>query len=172
MYTLKYMWEEIVREFGLYPSQSKVARTMLRLGLSVKEKKIYCGDIRLSDVAVARALGVDRRVVHATAETISSNSELSRFFGFLTPVTNLKDAGPQIGWSTIEISPDNADQPGILADVSRIIADAGISIRQAIVEDPELTEHPKLYVVTASEVPAELIPMLRKARGVRELTLR
>lgn len=172
MYTMKHMWEEIVREFGLYPSQSKVARAMLRLGLSVKEKKIYCGDIRLSDVAVARALSVDRRVVRATAETIHSNGELSKFFSFLRPLANLKDAAPQLGWSTIEISTANADQPGILADVSRIIADAGISIRQAIVEDPDFTEHPKLYVVTASEVPADLIPLLKRAKGVSELTLR
>ncbi|MBX8633500.1 MAG: ACT domain-containing protein [Candidatus Thermoplasmatota archaeon] len=166
------MWEEIVREFGIYPSQSKVARAMLQLGLSVREGSIYCGEIRLSDAAIARALGVDRRVVHATAKTISESSELSKFFGFLKPVANLKDAGPQIGWSTIEITPDDADKPGILADVSRIIADAGISIRQAIVEDPELTENPRLYVVTSSEVPLELIPLLRRARGVSELTLK
>jgi predicted regulator of amino acid metabolism with ACT domain len=72
----------------------------------------------------------------------------------------------------VEISVDDADQPGILADVSSIISGAGISIRQAIVEDPELNEDPKLYVVTRSEVPAELIPLLKKAKGVRELTLR
>ena len=126
----------------------------------------------LKHVAVARALSVDRRVVRATAETIHSNGELSKFFSFLRPLANLKDAAPQLGWSTIEISTANADQPGILADVSRIIADAGISIRQAIVEDPDFTEHPKLYVVTASEVPADLIPLLKRAKGVSELTLR
>lgn len=97
---------------------------------------MHCRKVKLSDVSIARALGVDRRVVKATARTISDSRELSKFFRYLKPVANLKDAGPEIGWSTIEITPDDADKPGILADVSRIIADAGISIRQAIVEDP------------------------------------
>ncbi|MCL4346648.1 MAG: ACT domain-containing protein [Candidatus Thermoplasmatota archaeon] len=166
------MIEKIVMEFGAYPSQSKVARAMLQFGFSVRDGNIYCGEVKLSDVSIARALGVDRRVVKATARTISDSRELSKFFRYLKPVANLKDAGPEIGWSTIEITPDDADKPGILADVSRIIADAGISIRQAIVEDPELSENPKLYVVTSSEVPSGLIPVLRRAKGVRELTLK
>ncbi len=166
------MWEDIAREFGIYPGQSKVARMMIKLGLRVRDAKIYCGDVRLSDVSIARSAGVDRRVVRATAETISKDPELMKFFGNLQPVANLSHVAHEMNWGTVEISVDNADQPGILAEVSKIIADAGISIRQAIVEDPELNENPKLYVVTGSEVPAELIPLLKKAKGVRELTLR
>ncbi len=166
------MWEDIAREFGLFPGQAKVARMMIKLGLRVSNAKIYCGDIRLSDVAVARAANVDRRVVRAAAETINGNAELMKIFAGLLPVANLSMVAHDMNWGTVEISVDDADQPGILADVSSIISGAGISIRQAIVEDPELNEDPKLYVVTRSEVPAELIPLLKKAKGVRELTLR
>lgn len=166
------MWEDIAREFGVYPGQSKVARMMIKMGLRVKDGKIYCGEIRLSDVALARSVGVDRRVVRATAETINGSPELMKFFAHLQPVANLSMVAPGMGWGTVEISVDDADQPGILAEVSGIIANAGISVRQAIVEDPELNENPKLFVVTGSEVPPELIPMLRRAKGVRELTLR
>ncbi len=166
------MWEEIAREFGVYPGQAKVARLMIKLGLRVREGKIYCGDIRLSDVALARSVGVDRRVVRATAETISGSAELMRFFGNLLPVANLSMAAHDMNWGTVEISVDDPEQPGIIADVAKVIADAGISIRQAIVEDPELNEDPKLFVVTESEVPPELLPLLRRAKGVKELTLR
>lgn len=169
---MTYMWEDIAREFGIYPGQAKVARMMMKLGLRVKDAKIYCGGVRLSDMALARSAGVDRRVVRSTAETINRSPELMRFFGNLQPVANFSQVAPDMKWGTVEISVDDADQPGILADVSTIIAEAGISIRQAIVEDPEMNENPKLYVVTGSEVPAELIPRLRKAKGVKELTLR
>jgi len=166
------MWEEIIRHLGQYPGQIKVARLMIRLGLKVRDNNIYCGDIKLGDVAVGKAAGVDRRVVRAAANTISRNAELMKFFGHLEPVANLRDAAPFMGWSTLEIASDDATKPGILADVSRIIAEAGISIREAIVEDPELSEDPKLIVVTSGEIPASLIPALKNARGVREITIR
>lgn len=166
------MWDEIARQFGLHPGKTKVARMMMKFGLKVEGGRIYCGSIRIGDIALGRAAGVDRRVVKATAESISSNPELMKIFGNLHPMAKLTEVAPKMGWGTIEITPEDADKPGILADVSRIIADAGISIRQAIVEDPQLTDNPKLFVVTSAEVPAELIPRLKNAHGVREITLR
>lgn len=166
------MIEEIVKQFGQYPAQVKVARLMLRLGLKVHSGNIFCGEVKLADVAVGKAAGVDRRVVRATAMTISNNPTLSNFFGRLEPVANLSSVARSMGWSTLEIASDDATQPGILADVARIIAEAGISVRQAIVEDPELTESPRIFVVTSAEVPASIIPALRNAKGVREITLR
>ncbi|MEM3852028.1 MAG: ACT domain-containing protein [Methanomassiliicoccales archaeon] len=166
------MWEAVIKVLGRNPGQVRVARLMLKLGLRVTDENLYCGDIRLGDVAVGRAAGVDRRVVRAAASNISAHAELLGFFERLSPVANLSGVASAMGWSTLEITSDDATQPGILADVSRIISEAGISIRQAIVEDPELTEVPKLFVVTQGELPPALIPALRNARGVREITLR
>ncbi len=67
--------------------------------------------------------------------------------------------------------PTDAHVPGIIADVTSVIADAGISVRQALVDDPELTEEPRLYVITGSEVPAELIPRIKICRGVKSLII-
>ena len=54
-------------------------------------------------------------------------------------------------WVVIEIVPSDAREPGILAHVAQVIAARGISIRQAIVDDPDLVEEPRLYVITESK---------------------
>jgi predicted regulator of amino acid metabolism with ACT domain len=165
------MWSSLSKHFGRYPSQGRVARMLLELGLRVRNGEIYCGEIKLADSAVGRAAGVDRRIVRATVETIQASEELAAVFGRLAPTALLRDVAPVMGWSAIEIIPTNASTPGIIADVTGVIAKAGISIRQAIVSDPDLSSEPRLYVITSAEVPPELIPEIRACRGVRSVVI-
>jgi predicted regulator of amino acid metabolism with ACT domain len=165
------MWRSLSKYFGRYPSQTKVARLLLECGLRVQGSRVYCGDIELSDTALARAASVDRRIVRSAVETIESNEELLNVYSRLRPTTLLRDVAPSMGWSAIEIIPTDAQMPGILADVAGVISTAGISIRQAIVDDPELSDEPRLYVITESPVPPELIPAIKNCRGVRSILL-
>jgi predicted regulator of amino acid metabolism with ACT domain len=165
------MWKAISEYFQSYPSQAKVARLLLRAGMSVKDKRVYAGEVLVADTALARAAKVDRRVVRSTVETISKDKQLSRFFSKLMPTINFKDVAPVMGWSAIEIVSTDAGQPGILAAVSSIISESGISIRQAIVDDPETSEEPRIFIITESTVPPEIIPRLRSAKGVKSLTI-
>ena len=87
------------------------------------------------------------------------------------PTAMLKNVAPVMGWSCIEIIPSDAHSPGILADVTGVIAQAGISVRQALVDDPELSEEPRLYIITESMVPPELIPMIKTCRGVKSILI-
>ena len=57
--------------------------------------------------------------------------------------------------------------PGIISDVATIIADSRISIRQAIVDDFELSEEPKLFIVTEKQIPGSLLSKIRGAKGVK-----
>jgi len=120
---------------------------------------------------VGKAAGVDRRIVRATVHTIESSPELLRVFSRLRPIGFLKDVASVMGWSAIEIIPTNAGAPGIIADVTGVIATSGISIRQALVTDPDLSSDPRLYVITESPVPAELIPRLKSCRGVKSIVI-
>ncbi|MBC7108864.1 MAG: ACT domain-containing protein [Methanomassiliicoccales archaeon] len=165
------MWRSLAKYFGRYPSQAKVAKLLLQYGLRVANHTIFCGDVEVADIAVARAAGVDRRIVRAAVETIMSHDELLNVYSQLRPTALLKDVAPVMGWSAIEIIPVDAQMPGILADVAGVIASAGISIRQAIVDDPELSEEPRLYVITESPVPPELIPAIKACRGVRSILI-
>lgn len=157
--------------FGKYPSQGKVAKLLLEYGLRVQGGNVYCGDVEQSDTALARAAGVDRRIVRSAVETIESNDELLNVYSKLRPTALFRDVAPAMGWSVIEIIPVDAQMPGILADVAGVISSANISIRQAIVDDPELSEQPRLYVITESPVPPELIPAIKNCRGVRSILI-
>ncbi|MCL1983770.1 MAG: regulator of amino acid metabolism, contains ACT domain protein [Methanomassiliicoccaceae archaeon] len=157
--------------FSGYPSQENAARMLLKLGASVKNGAAYFGDIELSDTAIGRAAGTDRRVARATIDKISADKELSEFFSGLRPIALLADVAPLIGCSTLEIVPTNAKIPGILADVSAVTLAAGISIRQAVIDDPD-GKSARLLIVMDGTLPAEFIPSLRQCRGVASVVLR
>ncbi|MEM2944168.1 MAG: regulator of amino acid metabolism, contains ACT domain protein [Methanomassiliicoccales archaeon] len=165
------MWGSLAKFFGRFPSQAKVARLLLEHGLRVSDDSVFCGNIELADIAIARAAGVDRRIVRSAVETIMSNPELLDVYSRLKPTAMLKEVAPKMGWSAIEIIPVDPRMPGILAEVATVIASAGISIRQAIVDDPELSEEPRLYVITESAVPPELIPKIKTCKGVRSILI-
>ena len=50
------MWKDILEKFDKYPSQQKIIRKMLELGLKVDEdKKIYCKDVEINISSLAKS---------------------------------------------------------------------------------------------------------------------
>src|SRR5437879_13897256 len=90
---------------------------------------------------MVRASSVGGRVVTATVKTIEKNPEALKFFERLRPVCHLGEVAPLMGWGAIEIIPTSASKPGILAGVASAIAEAGVSVRQVIVDDPDESHH-------------------------------
>ncbi len=166
------MWRKLKPFFKGYPAQERIAQLMLNCGLRVKGGAIYAGDVAIADTAIARAVGVDRRVVTATLETIGKTPFLRDFFARLWPVCHLGNVATQMGWGALEILPANASQPGILAGTAAIIAEAGISVRQVVVDDPEVVEDPRAMLITEKPVPEHLLPRIRQLDGVRGVVLR
>ena len=145
---------------------------MLRHGIRVADGKAYCGDIELSDSALGRAANVDRRVIRSTVERIGSDKRLNAVFSKLISIPLFSDAAPEIGCSTLEIIPTDATLPGILAEASAIIYQAGVSIRQAVVDDPGLGKGAHLIIVMDGHLPPEYIPVLRASRGVGQIVIK
>jgi predicted regulator of amino acid metabolism with ACT domain len=150
--------------------QKKIAYALLKYGLKINGNKIYCGPIEQSNSKLARALSIDYRIVTDTIKTINNDPELKRFFSLIEPTPNLKNTGPQFGWGILEIIPENSHLPGIFAGVAKIIAEEGISIRQAIGEDYELTEEPRFIIVTEAPIPSKLLPKIKQVPGVKAIT--
>lgn len=165
------MWETLTRFFERFPAQSLVAQTLLQQGLRVGNDGVYSGDVAISDTALSRACGVDRRIIRATVDTIRKEPDLWQVYSRLQPTCLLRDAAPALHWGVIEIVPSDAREPGILAHVAGVIARRGISIRQAIVDDPDLVAEPRLYVITEAPVPLEVIGEIREGKGVKSVVI-
>ena len=165
------MWRKIAKYFNAYPKRRKLAQKLLEYGLKVSDNKIYCGEIELSDSKIARAFDVDRRIIADTIKTINDEKDLQKVFFQLKPTCHLKDVATEMNWGVIEIIPEDPSTPGILADVAKVVADAKISIRQAIVDDFEFSEEPRLFIITERQVPGTLIPNIRKINGVKAVVL-
>jgi predicted regulator of amino acid metabolism with ACT domain len=165
------MWKIIAKHFNEFPQRKKLAQKLLEYGLKIKDNKIYCGEIELSDSKLSRAFDIDRRIVTSTIDTIQKNYELKKVFLKLRPTCNLKEVAPAMKWGVIEIIPDDPSTPGILAEVATIIAQHNISIRQAISDDFELTEEPRLFIVTEKQLPGTLIPKIKQIKGVKAVLI-
>jgi predicted regulator of amino acid metabolism with ACT domain len=165
------MWRKIAKHFNAYPKRRILAQKLLEYGLKVSDNKIYCGQIELSDSKIARAFNVDRRIISETIKTITEKKDLQKVFFKLKPTCHLKDVAKEMNWGVIEIIPEDPSMPGILANVAKVVADAKISIRQSIVDDFELSEEPRLFIVVEKQVPGFLIPNIRKIKGVKAVVI-
>ena len=163
--------ERIDNHFEGFYVQKKIAYLLLKFGLQIKDQKIFCGPIEQSNSKLARAISVDYRAVTDTIKKIKENKELEAFFSSIEPTPNLKNTAQKVGWGAIEIIPENPHCPGIFSGVASIIADEGISIRQALGEDYELTEDPRFIIVTEEPIPNELIPKIRNVKGIKGITI-
>ena len=165
------MWKQIEHYFNAYPQRKKIAQKMLEYGIKIHNNQFHCGLIELADSKIARAFQVDRRAVTATRDVITQEAELLKIFSHLTPTCHLKDVAPHMKWGVIEIIPVDPSMPGILAEVATIIATNNISIRQAIVDDFEFTEEPRLFIITEKEIPGTLLTAVRNAKGVKAVLI-
>ena len=166
------MWNQIKTQLHEYPERLKVARVLIENGLSAKGDKIYLNQIEIPPVRIARVAGVDRRTVNETLNTIKANPELKMIFEEIRPAGHsLKEIAKHLNLGVVEITPINAKSPGILSNAATILNRAGLSIRQAIVDDPELSPEPKLTFIVERKIPGELIPELLKIAGVAKVSV-
>jgi len=71
----------------------------------------------------------------------------------------------------VEITPEDPKIVGILANAASIIAEEGISIRQALTDDPELSPEPKLTLIADRKIPGSMIPKFLKVKGVAKVSV-
>ena len=62
-------------------------------------------------------------------------------------------------------------EKGIVSAAVKVIAEAGVTIRQIYVTDPQLSEEPRLVVIVDGEFPASVIEGLRHLAQVRRIIL-
>lgn len=166
------MFDEIMQKFEDSPSQQAVIRLLLERGFSVNDEgRVVSGGIEIPNTGIAREIDVDRRVVDATTDAILADDELRRIFQNISAIPSLRDLAPVLNLTVLTVEVSDADEPGIVATVTGLLAESGISIRQTISEDPEFTDEPVLYIITDERLSGALINELRALPFVRRISL-
>ena len=165
-------FEAIMGKFEDSPSQQRVIRLLLERGFSVNDEgRVVSGGIEIPNTGIAREIDVDRRVVDATTDAILADPELRRIFQNISAIPSLLDLAPVLDLAAITVSVREAEESGIVATVTGMIAEQDISIRQVITEDPEFTDQPRLYVVTDEPLPGALLTEITDLPFVHKIEL-
>lgn len=166
------MWAKINEKFKKYPARMRVAEKMIELGLSLNEDgRIYCGNLKINDKALATAADVDRRAIKSTIDIIKEDEELYNLFNNIIPAgTLLKNIAKNLNLGVIEIEV-GSESEGILANTTSLITEKGIDIRQAYAEDTELQQTPILTIITEEPVKGDLINEFLKIKGVTRVSI-
>ncbi|MGB9987075.1 amino acid-binding protein [Salarchaeum japonicum] len=166
------MFDEILEKFEGSPGQQAVIRLLLERGFSVNDEgRVVSGDIEIPYTQIAQEAGVDRRVVDSTTDAILADDDLTRIFRNISQIPSLMDLAPVLDLTVITIAVNDADESGIVAQVTSLVAEYDISIRQTISEDPEFTDEPRLYLVTDETLPGDLVTDLMNLDFVRSVEL-
>ncbi|MGD9395861.1 MAG: hypothetical protein PVJ05_05500 [Candidatus Thorarchaeota archaeon] len=167
------MWRTIVDHLSESPQRLKVAEAIVRHGFHVERPGVIkCGDIRIPLKSLGNALGIDRRTVRATTEDICEDEELCEFFSLLRPAgPSLERVRSVLGYGVVTIFVESPDSPGILSEVTSMIAGYGIPIRQVLAEDVAIYQDPCLKVITEEPLPGRVIETLADIKGVRKVII-
>ncbi|GGM70505.1 putative regulator of amino acid metabolism with ACT domain [Halarchaeum rubridurum] len=166
------MFEDIMRKFEGSPGQQAVIRLLLERGFSVNDDgRVVSGDIEIPNTQLAGEVGVDRRVVDSTTDAILADEELRRIFQNISQIPSLMDLAPVLDLTVVTVAVHDADEPGLVATVTGLLADHDVSIRQTISEDPEFTDEPRLYLVVDADLPGDVVTELMALPFVRSVEL-
>ncbi|MCL5419850.1 MAG: amino acid-binding protein [Candidatus Marsarchaeota archaeon] len=158
--------------FGNARGRRIVATEFLRLGLRIDGNgKIYVGNIEVSPAKVGRALNVDRRVVIETAKAIANDDRLLQVFYRLESRAFIGNAARELGFDTVEIRADPRKK-GIVASVTRVLAENGIVIRQIISDDPDIFPDPVLTIIINGKLDAGVIKKLKELRFATQILIK
>jgi predicted regulator of amino acid metabolism with ACT domain len=109
--------------------------------------------------------------VDATTDMILRDEVLKRVFQNIRSIASLRDVAPLLGLGVIIITPENAQNVGIIHDVTGVVERYHISIRQCVTDDPYFTDDPKMTLITNDPIPGELVSDLKKIPYVRSVTI-
>jgi len=166
------MWGQIKPFFDDFPAQQRVALLLFERGFQVNEHgKVVSGGIEIAHTQIAKEVGVERRAVDSTVQTILNTPELKRIYKNLRQVCSLQDVAREFNYSVIVFVPKNANQTGIISNVTRIVSEKGLGIRQVLAEDPSTSSLPKLTLILEGEIPSDLIGKIHKLPGTRSITV-
>jgi predicted regulator of amino acid metabolism with ACT domain len=166
------MWNTVRAYFTNRKAGLQVARLLIENGIRLDASgRFFVGEVEVADVSLARAAGVDRRVVRDTALYILKDEGLRPIFENLRPAgSSLVGVASMLGYTVLKIKADS-HRSGIIAGISKVLADHELLVRQALADDPDLYPEPALTLVIEGHVPAKAFEEIQQLPYVRSITI-
>lgn len=171
------MWEEIKTAFDATPSRLKVVEMFLEYGFSVHEDGVYAGPVQLSTTKLAKACGVDRKVIDVTVQDIRKNRALMAVFSNLQPVADVSEVAKynrnrkiQGFGGVLEIEAFSSSV-GIAAKATELIKNEDLVIRYLLAKDPELSVRSTMTIVTDEPIHARVVQALLEDMDIIKVSL-
>ena len=156
--------------FRSYSARKKVAEVLYTNGLSVRNSKIYSGEVEIPISSIANVAEVNRKIVYHTIEFIEKNYPLKVIFEKLTPAPNLSKLAPEMGWDVLEIGIKKGKFACTIGKVITALFDYKCHIRQVLGEEP-ISGTGKLTIVLEGTIPVDIISQIREVKGVGAISL-
>jgi len=156
--------------FQSYNARKKVAEVLYSNGLSIKNSKIYSGDVEIPISSVANAAGVNRKIVYHTIEFIEKNYPLKVVFEKLKPAPDLTLLAPEMGWDVLEIEIKKEKFACTIGKIITSLYDYKCHIRQVLGDEP-MSGNGKLFIVLEGAVPVDIISKIRDVKGTSAISL-
>ncbi len=161
----------IVEEyFKNYPARKKVAELLVNYGISVKNSKLYLGNIEMPINAIAHAAGVNRKIVYHTIEYIESTYELKSVFERIRPHSILTEIAPILGWEVLEIYFSGKNFGCTVEKVFHLLSEKSCEVRQ-IIGERWINGNNKISIVIDVPVDMEIISKIKKIEGVESIVI-
>jgi len=161
----------IVEEyFKNFPARKRVAELLITLGISIKNSRLYLGDVNVSINAVANAANVNRKIVYHTIEYIEKTYELRSIFERIKPHMSLRDVAPVMGWEVLEVTFKKGKFGCALEKIFKIISEKSCEIRQ-IIGERELIDKSHLTIIFERPIDMNVLSEIKEIEGVDTLTL-
>lgn len=149
-----------------------IVKKMIDSGMRVSEDlRLYVGDVEVDYSAVARAVGVDRRVVKQTIQQIRKSEFLYSIFSRIQPFgASLVPVVARLGYSAIVIEAD-PKAPGVMSAVASVLSRHKLVVRQALADDPDMVPDAKMTLVVEGKLSGEAMSELNSLRQVRSMKI-
>src|SRR5437879_11694087 len=107
-----------------------------------------------------------------TVRMINKNPEIKSIFSNLESAGfSLRKVARFLGLGVVEITADDPHKVGILAGAARLLAEAGINVRQALVGDTDIEPEPKLVLIAQDKIPGSVDQELLKINSNVTITV-
>jgi len=136
----------------------------------VRNGKIYLKNVEIPISELARAIGVNRKIIYHTIEYIEKTYPLKLIFERLNPLPSLIDVAPLMGWEVLEIDVEKDDYQGAFAEVMRILAENGVPVMEVFGRNLR-EETSKIFIVIDGTLPVETFAKIKDVRGFQKLIL-